>query len=46
MEDFVKEEDFPTLAEWLEDREVLYKERARSVRIIVWKVSCFVFSAW
>ena len=29
VEDFVREEDFPTLAEWLDDREVLYKERAR-----------------
>ena len=27
----VKEEDFPSLAEWLDDREVLYRERARSV---------------
>ena len=26
----VKEEDFPSLAEWLDDREVLYRERARS----------------
>ena len=30
VEEFVREEDFPTLAEWLDDREVLYKERARS----------------
>ena len=26
----VREEDFPSLAEWLDDREVLYRERARS----------------
>ena len=26
----MKEEDFPSLAEWLDDREVLYRERARS----------------
>ena len=25
-----REEDFPSLAEWLDDREVLYRERARS----------------
>ena len=25
----VREEDFPTLKEWLEDREVLYRDRAR-----------------
>ena len=30
VDDFVREEDFPTLKEWLDDREVLYKERARS----------------
>ena len=35
VDDFVREEDFPTLAEWLDDREVLYKERARSARLIV-----------
>ena len=29
-EEEVKEEDFPSLAEWLDDREVLYRERARS----------------
>ena len=29
-EDEVREEDFPSLAEWLDDREVLYRERARS----------------
>ena len=27
--ELVREEDFPTLKEWLEDREVLYQERAR-----------------
>ena len=35
VDDLVSEEDFPTLAEWLDDREVLYKERARSVRLTV-----------
>ena len=34
VEDFVREEDFPTLAEWLDDREVLYKERARSAEFL------------
>ena len=29
-EEEVREEDFPSLAEWLDDREVLYRERARS----------------
>ena len=28
-DNFFREEDFPTLKEWLEDREVLYKERSR-----------------
>ena len=34
VDDFVREEDFPTLKEWLDDREVLYKERARSVEFL------------
>ena len=28
-DNFVRESDFPTLAEWLDDREVLYQERSR-----------------
>ena len=45
VDDFVREEDFPTLAEWLDDREVLYKERARCVTIMCG--GCHVlFLAW
>ena len=28
----ISEEDFPTLSEWLDDRDVLYKERSRWVQ--------------
>ena len=28
----INEEDFPTLSEWLDDRDVLYKERSRWVQ--------------
>ena len=27
--DAIREEDFPTLSEWLDDRDVLYRERLR-----------------
>jgi len=29
--DVIREEDFPTLSEWLDDRDILYKERLRRV---------------
>ena len=31
-DEVIREEDFPTLGEWLDDRDVLYKERSRFVR--------------
>ena len=30
----INEEDFPTLREWLDDRDVLYKERLRYFKMI------------
>ena len=31
----INEEDFPTLREWLDDRDVLYKERLRYFKMIL-----------